>query len=394
MAAPAPHGPAAAGVPHARVAPRVSVVIPTYNRADYIAAAIDSVLGQTLPGAEIIVVDDGSTDDTADRLAAYGDRLVCLRTPNRGFAMARNAGMEAARGDYIAWLDSDDEYWPFKLELQVRLLDARPDVGFVYSDLSGFDDAGYYDERHLRTYHASAYRGVAYEDLFAESATLAQNGLGAALVAAGRADWLDHRVYVGDVFEQYLLRTVVFTNSILFRRELFAVAGPQQRRFGLFTDLEFVLRLSRLARAAFIDVPTYKLRYHPGQISTSATPGGKLVTIRKQRDLLRVLEAFIRENPAYYVEHRAVLDRQRARLHRAIAIPMLAFTPRTPHERRVYPRRARRHLARAAALGAPDRTAWALSYVPKFVQQAAQTVVRALRRTRQGSATSAAPHAP
>jgi glycosyltransferase involved in cell wall biosynthesis len=370
---------------------RVSVVIPTYNRADYIAAAIDSVIAQTLPDVEIIVVDDGSTDDTADRLAAYGGRLVCLRTPNRGFAMARNTGMEAARGDYIAWLDSDDEYWPFKLDLQVRLLDARPDVGFVYSELSGFDDAGYYDERHLRTYHASAYRGVAYDDLFTESATLAEAGLGAVMTAAGHADWIDHRVYVGDMFDHYLLRTVVFTNSILFRRELFEAAGPQRRRFGLFTDLEFVLRLSRLAPAAFLDVPTYKLRYHPGQISTSATPGGKLVTIRKQRDLLRVLHAFIRENPAYYAEHRATLDRQRARLHRAIAIPMLSFSPRTPHERRVYPRRARRHLARAAALGAPDRAAWALSYVPKAVQEGAQSIVRALRRAR-GSAASAAPH--
>jgi glycosyltransferase involved in cell wall biosynthesis len=315
-----------------------------------------------------------------------------LRTPNRGFAMARNAGMNAARGDYVAWLDSDDEYWPFKLELQVGVLDSRRDVGFVYSDLSGFDDAGYYDERHLRRYHASAYRGVAYEDLFAESLTLADAGLGAPVIASGRGEWAQHKLYVGDLFDHYLLRTLVFTNSILFRRELFAQAGPQQRRFGLFTDLEFVLRLSRLARAAFIDVPTYKLRYHPGQISTSAAPAGKLVTIRKQRDLLRVLRAFIRENPDYYAAHRAVLDRQLGRLCRAIALPLLAFTPRTAHERRVYPRRARRYLARAAALGAPDRAAWALSFVPRAVQERAQAIVRRLR-TQRGRAAAAAPHA-
>lgn len=371
---------------------RVSVVIPTYNRAALIAAAIDSVLGQTQPPAEIIVVDDGSTDDTAARVAVYGDRVRYLRIPNQGVATARNVGMAACSGDYIAWLDSDDEYRPFKLALQAQVLDARPDVGFVYSELSGFDADGFAEEWHLRNYHQSAYRGVEYADLFAEHTPLRATPLAATLVAAGHADWLDHRLYVGHLFDQYLLRTLVFTNSILFRRELLTMCGPQQQRFGLFHDLEFVLRLSRVSAAAFVDVPTYRLRYHPGQISTSATPGGKLVTIRKQRDLLRVLEAFIRENPGYYAEHRAALDRQRARLHRAIAVPMLAFAPRTPHERRVYPRRARLHLARAAALGAPDRMAWALSYVPRPVQQGAQRVVRTLRRLRQGSAASAAPH--
>jgi glycosyltransferase involved in cell wall biosynthesis len=368
--------------------PEVTVIIPAFNAGRTITAALQSVFAQTYRKYEVIVVDDGSTDDTLARLAPYGDRIAILRTANQGCAAARNVGMAAARGDYIAWLDSDDEYWPFKLDLQARVLDLRPEVGFVYSELSGFDDAGFYDEWHLRAYHESAYRGLPFTDLFSEQTLLSATPLGPVLAEAGHRDWLGHSLYVGDIFDHYLLRTVVFTNSILFRRELWSSVGPQARRFGLFHDLEFVLRLARLSRAAFLDVPTYKLRYHPGQISTSAIAAGKLVTIRKQRDLLRVLKSWLRDHPEYYDAHRAVLDRQLARLHRAIAVPMLAWEPRSAHEQRVYPRRARRHLAKAAALGHPDRVAWATSYVPRAMQRAALAAVRALRRAGRGSSPS------
>ena len=372
-------------------APRVSVVIPTYNRGRYLTTAIDSVLGQTLAGAEIVVVDDGSTDDTEARVRAYGGRVVYLRTAHLGAALARNAGMAAARGDYIAWLDDDDTYLPCKLELQAAILDAFPEVGFVYSEMSAFDDAGWFDEWHLKAYHVSAYRGLGYDAIFPVRHRLAETPCAPILAAAGRSGWADHSVHIGPVFDHYLLRTIVFTNSILFRRELLARCGPQRRRFGLAHDYEFVLRLSRMAPAAFVDVPIYRLREHPGQVSTSATPGGKRVTIRKQRDFLRVLRSFVRSDPAYYASHRAAIDRQLGRLHRAVAIPMLALAPRTPHERRVYPRRARRHLARAAALGAPDRLAWALSFVPRPLLDGAQRLVRAVRRQRPGTAATAVP---
>ena len=369
--------------------PKVSVVIPTRNRKAYLAAALESVFAQTLANVEVIVVDDGSTDGTEASLRAHGDRLRYLRVETQGVANARNVGMEAATGQYIAWCDDDDLYRPFKLAAQVAVLDHRPDVGFVYSEMSGFDDAGFEEEWHLRQYHVGAYRGLAYDALFPASVALADTPVAPVLRAAGHADWLDRRLYVGPLFEACLQRTLVFTNSILFRRELFAATGPQQRRFGHFHDYEFVLRMSRLATAAFLDVPTYRLRYHPQQVSTSLTPAGKAVTIRKQRDLLFVLEAFLRADPDYYAAHRADVDRQRARLHRAIAVPMLALTPATARERRRLARRARHHLARAAAYGVPDRRAWALSYVPKGVQLGAQAVIRGLRRIRHGAPAAA-----
>ena len=89
-------------------APRISVIIDLHNRAHYITAAIDSVLQQTCRHFEIIVVDDGSTDDTRERLAAYGNRIRYVLTPNRRVGHARNVGMALARGDYFTFLDSDD----------------------------------------------------------------------------------------------------------------------------------------------------------------------------------------------------------------------------------------------------------------------------------------------
>ena len=111
--------------------PLVSVVIPTYNYGAYVGQAIDSALAQTYPHVEVVVVDDGSTDDTPARLAAYGDRIRVVSQANQGLSAARNAGIAAARGEYVALLDSDDAFHPRKLELQLRHLIAYPGVGLT-----------------------------------------------------------------------------------------------------------------------------------------------------------------------------------------------------------------------------------------------------------------------
>lgn len=105
----------------------VSVVIPTWNRAHLLPRAVDSVLAQTVPPAEVVIVDDGSTDDTASVVSSYGARLRCIRQANAGVAAARNAGIAAARHDLIAFLDSDDWWRPRYLERQLPPF-ADPDV--------------------------------------------------------------------------------------------------------------------------------------------------------------------------------------------------------------------------------------------------------------------------
>ena len=113
--------------------PLVTVIVPTFNRSRYLRAAIDSVFAQSLAEFELIVVDDGSTDETAAMLAAIRDlRLRVVRhETNRGIAAARNSGLAAASGKYIAWLDSDDVCRPRRLAAQVRFLDAHDDVALI-----------------------------------------------------------------------------------------------------------------------------------------------------------------------------------------------------------------------------------------------------------------------
>ena len=105
--------------------PLISVIIPTYNRAWVVGEAIDSVLAQDYGHFELIVVDDGSTDETARVLDAYGDRVFVIRQPNRGVSAARNRGIEAAGGELVAFLDSDDYWLPGKLAGQVAFFHSR-----------------------------------------------------------------------------------------------------------------------------------------------------------------------------------------------------------------------------------------------------------------------------
>lgn len=118
----------------------VSAVIPTFNRAELVQRAIDSALAQTLPVDEIVVVDDGSTDRTAEILQSrYGERIRYVRQDNGGVSKARNHGMSLARGQYIALLDSDDVWMPEKTRLQTEFLAAHPHIGMVLCDVRRVD---------------------------------------------------------------------------------------------------------------------------------------------------------------------------------------------------------------------------------------------------------------
>src|SRR5271169_4507748 len=99
---------------------RVSTIIPTFNRAHVVAEAIESVLRQTVPAEQIIVVDDGSTDDTIDVLTRFDGRISVIRQAHSGVSAARNAGMRAATGDWIAFLDSDDVWLPDRISTLCR----------------------------------------------------------------------------------------------------------------------------------------------------------------------------------------------------------------------------------------------------------------------------------
>src|SRR3989304_595361 len=112
--------------------PRVSVIIPTYNTAHYIAPAVESVLGQTYQDTEIIVVDDGSTDNTRTVLTPYMDRIQYIVQDNKGRSEARNRGIHQSQGEFIAFLDADDLWLPDKLSQQVAALDEHEQAVLAY----------------------------------------------------------------------------------------------------------------------------------------------------------------------------------------------------------------------------------------------------------------------
>lgn len=191
------------------MAPLVSIVIPTYNRGHCITACIDSALAQTLGDIEIIVVDDCSSDDTAARVAAFTDpRVSYLPQPsNRGGAVARNAGIRASRGEFVAFLDSDDLWLPEKLALQIEgLRQAGPGYGLSYTWLRCVDDDG------LETMRI-------------------------------------HPDVDGDCFERMLVSNFIgsFSNLVV-RRALLVEEGGLDENFRSCQDWDLLIRLCRKAR--------------------------------------------------------------------------------------------------------------------------------------------------
>lgn len=369
--------------------PRISVVIPTYNRAHYLPQALDSVLAQTCGPLEVIVVDDGSTDGTREVVRGYGDRVRYIYTPNGGVGRARNIGMCQSRGEYVTFVDSDDVVYPYMLEVESRVLDRHPELALVYAEMSAFDDHGFFDRFHLKTYHESAYRNpdVTYDRMFESSVTMRELEALPAGLAAAEPSLLDRRAYFGNIFDSYLTNIVVFQNNALYRRAAIADVGLRNERIRYYEEMEYILRISRAHRVCFVDVPTYKLRYHPGQV-TAMDGGnrGRHLWMRKQRELLRVVMRHALQDPDYYERNRARVDRHLAHLHRAVAVPMMLLDG----SRSNYSRRARMYLARCAAYGHPQWGLWLTTFGPRAVQGFAVSVAEHARAVKRRLAARSA----
>jgi glycosyltransferase involved in cell wall biosynthesis len=120
--------------------PTVSVIIPTYQRAHWVSEAIESVLAQTYKDYDIIVVNDGSTDNTAEVLNQFQNKIKIIEQENKGNSVARNIAIQNSQGQYIAFLDDDDRWMPNKLEKQIALLESNSKIGLSYSDMFFFND--------------------------------------------------------------------------------------------------------------------------------------------------------------------------------------------------------------------------------------------------------------
>lgn len=224
----------------------VSTIIPTYNRRDELPRAIDSALAQSHVEQEVLVVDDGSTDGTAEMLAErYADRVRCIPRPNGGVSGARNLGMRESRGEFIALLDSDDEWLPTKLEKQLDLLRAHPDWGMVLCDVQRVD---------------AAHRPT---------------------------DVLRRREQIprdGDVLLPLLRMPSLVPASVLMRRSVFDTVGGFDESLRTAEDIDFHLRVAARFGIGVVEEPlVLAMRGHEGLSTYAGT----------QADYVRVMERFV-----------------------------------------------------------------------------------------------------
>ncbi len=181
----------------------VSVIIPTFNRAHVLGRSLDSVLAQEYSPMEVIVVDDGSTDNTRELMAGYRDRVRVLTQPNKGVSAARNLGIREAKGQFIALLDSDDAWTPEKLCVQVDFMTANPGVLICQTDEIWIRNGRRVNPK------------------------------------------VKHKKPSGMIFEPSLKLCLVSPSAVMMRRELFEIKGLFNEDFPVCEDYDLWLRVTR-----------------------------------------------------------------------------------------------------------------------------------------------------
>jgi glycosyltransferase involved in cell wall biosynthesis len=247
---------------------KVTVIIPTHNYGRFIEEAIESVFSQTVGDLQVLVVDDGSTDDTPDVLARIRDpRLEIVRTSNQGVSAARNEGLSRAKGDFIAFLDADDRWTPRKLEHQLQVMSTEPDIVAVFTNLVRFNE-----------------RGIFPQDQFSFFPELATVPTRSTLDGRGQR-------ILGNAFCTLVAFGEIpsWVQTILFRRRavkdlLFPIPGraPNGVRYGLCEDMHFCLRAFRQGAVGFLKQPLVEVRRH-GENATSQSadmPHAKLAALQ------------------------------------------------------------------------------------------------------------------
>lgn len=206
------------------VYPLVSVVIPCYNNGRYLAEAIESARGQTWPNIEVIVVDDGSTDDSLSVACRFGHEITVLRQSHRGASAARNVGLAARTGVFVQFLDADDRLESRKIEYQAEYLDEHPNVDIVYGDARYFSD----EEPEARWFGLKGPNRAWSADV----------------------SWIPECWNApGTIVEKFLERNLLPINAALVRGTVFNRVGGWNVRFKALEDYEF------FARCAFRGIP-------------------------------------------------------------------------------------------------------------------------------------------
>lgn len=222
--------------------PRVSIIIPTYNYGRFIEESLNSVFAQDYTDYEVIVVDDGSTDDTTRILKHYTDRIRYLRIDHAGVAAARNAGISISDGELIAFQDADDLWMPDSLRRRVDMLDDLPDIGMVFADV-----------------RVEKNGEVLFPSFLAERKVLQRVDV--------TREKNDRYVFRCSVFSDLLCERFITIPTLLIRRSSLEQVGPWNPDVEGVEDYEFYLRAAKQLRSGYIDRVLAVCRIHGENVS-------------------------------------------------------------------------------------------------------------------------------
>ena len=298
--------------------PLVSVVIPTFNCGRYVEDAVESVLNQTYRRLEVIVVDDGSTDDTGTKLKKYKERVQVVTQENQGSSKARNVGLDLSRGEYVAFLDADDRWRPGKLKWQIACFRELDDVGMVFTDFSAIDpDGGIVATSYLKgAFGVFREYGIALPDIFSESRRIPVTGPDTGSDGP--------RAHFGQVFPELCKGNFILPSTTLFRRSHIERIGLRfNETYRCAIDQDFHLRFALHYPVAYLDAVTAEYRIgREGQLSGNPnTPQLILNTIE-------TLEDVFRERESLRTEHYALFQMVMARSHTRLAYYYLSVLDR------------------------------------------------------------------
>jgi glycosyltransferase involved in cell wall biosynthesis len=236
----------------------VSVIIPVYNSEEYIAEAVESVLGQSYGNFEIVIIDDGSTDNTLSILEPYrvAPHFRIIRQANAGPSSARNQGIRYSQGKYCAFLDADDIMMPERLKLQVDAMEEQKDIGLVYTDLMTFNKEGIIH----RTKKAFT------------------------------------NPYSGNVLDKLLVENFITTSTVMVRKSCFDEVPLFDESISHSEDYKMWLNIAERFKLGYVDLPLVKYRYHANSLSCDRVVIGK--------SSYRVVQEFWEQHEYYRREHK------------------------------------------------------------------------------------------
>jgi len=277
----------------------ISVIVPVYNRAHYITECLNSVFKQTFRDYEVILVDDGSTDNIREVLSPYSNRIHYFYKGNGGAASARNMGINKCKGEFVAWLDSDDKWFEYKTEIEAQILKKIPNLGFVYSDFSCFTDSdGIIAQSYIREY-LFILKTIKpdFLALFKNKATIRDLGIVSNIIPEAT------KVYWGNLSRFAFIGPMFLPTTVLVRKRCLDKVGYLNEQYETGEDYDLHVRLARNFDVAYLDFPTalYR-RFHSDQLTSPK------MEIKTNKVWLEVATKYAVKDREFYLKNKRFVE--------------------------------------------------------------------------------------